>query len=80
MHLTIRKAASLTSHNSMVWQCAVSPHHGIMASVGSSGTAIVKPFAHDDIVYTQNHRVCMQRRTAIVSNMDVCIASRIHTL
>ncbi|CAO3626298.1 unnamed protein product [Mucor fragilis] len=56
MHLTIRKAASLTSHNSMVWQCAVSPHHGIMASVGSSGTAIVKPFAHDDIVYTQNHR------------------------
>ncbi|KAL9555342.1 hypothetical protein MBANPS3_002405 [Mucor bainieri] len=56
MHLTIRKAASLASHSSMVWQCAVSPHHGIAASVGSNGTAIVKPFAHDDIVYTQSHR------------------------
>ncbi|EPB83806.1 hypothetical protein HMPREF1544_09439 [Mucor circinelloides 1006PhL] len=40
----------------MVWQCAVNPHHGIMASAGSNGTAIVKPFAHDDIIYTQSHR------------------------
>lgn len=80
MHLTIKKAASLTSHNSMVWQCAVSPHHGIMASVGSNGTAIVKPFAHDDIVYTQSHRVCMHTKITIVSNMNICIASRMHAL
>lgn len=57
MYLTGRKAVALTWHNSMIWQCAVSPHHGIMASVASNGTAMVKPFAHNDIVYTQSHRV-----------------------
>ncbi|CEP10880.1 hypothetical protein [Parasitella parasitica] len=56
MCLTARKSIALTSHNSMIWQCAVSPHHGIMASVGSNGTAMVKPFAHNDIEYTQSHR------------------------
>lgn len=57
MYFVGRKAVALTWHNSMIWQCAVSPHHGIMASVASNGTAMVKPFAHNDIVYTQSHRV-----------------------
>ncbi|KAI8640074.1 WD40-repeat-containing domain protein [Parasitella parasitica] len=56
IYLTTRKSITLTSHNSMIWQCAVSPHHGIMASVSSNGKAMVKPFAHDDIEYTQSHR------------------------
>jgi len=64
----------------MVWQCAVNPHHGIMASAGSNGTAIVKPFAHDDIIYTQSHRVCMRSNMMTVSDVDVCIASRMHPL
>jgi hypothetical protein len=48
---------SLTAHNSHVWDISVSPLHCIIASVGSNGTALIKPFAVDNTVYTRLDKV-----------------------
>ncbi|KAI8386832.1 WD40-repeat-containing domain protein [Blakeslea trispora] len=51
-----RKTINLNSHSSHVWSIAVSPHHGIMASVSSNGNAMVKTFVHDEIELTTKHK------------------------
>ncbi|KAI8370866.1 WD40-repeat-containing domain protein [Choanephora cucurbitarum] len=51
-----RKAINLNAHSSHVWSISVSPHHGVMASVSSNGSAMVKMFAHDEIELTAKHK------------------------
>lgn len=52
-----RKAYSMSAHNSHVWDISISPLHCVVASVGSNGTAMVKPFADRNSVYTKKEKV-----------------------
>lgn len=52
-----KKSITLTMHNSLVWSIAVSPHHGIIASTGSDGSVMVKPYSSDEYAANPKHKV-----------------------
>jgi hypothetical protein len=69
-----RKGLSLSAHNSHVWDISSSPLHCIIASVGSNGTAMVKPFADEDLVYAQKDKV-WQLRTKLFTRTVIQITT-----
>jgi WD40 repeat protein len=52
-----KKSVTLTMHNSLVWSIAVSPYHGIIASTGSDGSVMVKPYSSDEYIVNPKHKV-----------------------
>jgi WD40 repeat protein len=52
-----KKSVTLTMHNSLIWSIAASPFHGIVASAGSDGSVMVKPFSSDKYALNPKHKV-----------------------
>lgn len=59
---TSKFSFTLTMHNSIVWSMAASPYHGVIASVGSDGSVMVKTFSHDAFNIPPRHKVKEKER------------------
>lgn len=59
-----KKKITLTVHNCLVYSLSTSPHHGILGSVSSNGSAKLKPFSNDKVNYTQRNKVQSKKKAS----------------